>query len=112
MSPRGRSRIFTPPDPFVLIVVALTLVGIGFIAGRGTADGDGIPEVPLDAAMAVGPRELPGDRLDPDFRDQVIVTLQWAFDSLSREVSAARLRPPVRPCRVDDDCPIDVGGAP
>lgn len=105
MSSRGRSRYVQAPGPmhWTILLCAVILGGVSFIGGRITA-----PDQPvvldLEAAMAVGPPEGPGDRLDPDYRDLVISTLQHALDSAARDGAAARLRPAVPPCRVDIDC--------
>lgn len=89
---------------WTILVCAIILAGVSFIGGRLTA-----PDQPvvldLEAALVAGPPEGPGDRLDPDYRDLVISTLQHALDSAAREGAATQLRPRVTPCRVEaSDC--------
>ena len=90
-------------EQLVMLLLAVIIFGTGFIAGH-LADPDEPAVLTIEAARAVGPPELPGGRLNPGLSDLANVTLQRAFDSLSRDAAAARLRPPVPPCRVDFDC--------
>lgn len=110
MSPRGLRGTRRPwwlgeltLDHLAILLCAAAMFGFGLIAGH-LAHPDQPIVVDLEAAMAVGPPEGPGGRLDPDYRDLVISTLQHALDSAAREGTAALLRPPTPPCRVEIDC--------